>query len=68
MGREVLLPQPWGELLDVTRRVTIDSLQHIDQIVITTYPVQLAGHEQTLHSPDVFGADLGPAKKPIAAA
>ena len=62
MGSEVLLPQSRGELVDVLGGVTIDSLQHIDQIVIAAYPVQLAGHEQTLHGGDVFGTDLRPAK------
>jgi hypothetical protein len=34
VGREVLLPQPWGELRDLGGRVLADALEHIDQIGI----------------------------------
>ena len=34
IGREVLLPQPWGELRDIGGRVLADALEHIDQIGI----------------------------------
>ena len=36
IGREVLLPQPWGELCDIGGRVLADALEHIDQIGVVS--------------------------------
>ena len=68
IGREVLLPQPWGELRDIGGRVLADALEHIDQIGIGVDVVQATGGDQALRDPHVFRADLGPAEEPVAAA
>ena len=34
VGREVILPQPWGELGDVGSRMLVHSLKYIDQVVV----------------------------------
>lgn len=40
---EAVLPIARDELIDVLRRMAIDALQHIDQIVIGIDTMQLAG-------------------------
>jgi hypothetical protein len=54
-----LLPQPRGEFVDAAGRVLAHTLQDIDQIIVGIDLVQPAGHDQTLHDPDVLGPKCG---------
>ena len=46
IGGEAILPQPWGELSDIGRRVLSHALKHIDQVVIGIDAMQPAGDDQ----------------------
>ena len=59
---EVLLPKPWRHFVNLAGRMFANAQQYIDKIVVGIDPVQSAGHDQTLHDPNMLGAELSPAK------
>ncbi len=65
--REEMFPQSRRKFVDSVGRMLPDTLQHIDHIVIGIDLVQSAVHDQALHDPDVFGAELGPTEQPVLA-
>jgi hypothetical protein len=51
--------------VDVGSGVLVDTLQHIDQVVVGVDVVQPAGHDQALDGGDRLGADLTPTEHPV---
>jgi hypothetical protein len=42
--------------------MVVDSLQHIDQVVVGVDVMQLARHDQALQDADLPGTEFGPAE------
>ena len=61
----MLLPQARCELRDIGRRVPVDALQDVDEIVVGIDIVKTAGRDQTLDDADMPGAELCPAEHPV---
>src|SRR5690606_16408546 len=66
--REVLLPQPRRELLNLRLGMPIDALEHVDEVGVGIDVVEHAGGEQALDFSDLLRTELGPAKHPILSA
>lgn len=63
--REVQLPESRGQLNDILGRMTVDTLQDADEIVVRVDALQAAGHAQTWDGSNMLGLDLGPAKQSV---
>ena len=64
----MLLPQARGEGMDVKGRVSIDALQHIDEVDIGIHALQPARRQQALDNPHSLGPHFGPTKQPVTTA
>ena len=63
---ELRLPRARREIDDVFRRMLAHTLQYIDQVGVDIDAVEFAGRDQALDDAGVLGAELGPAKRPVA--
>ena len=65
---EVRFPQAGCEQLDLQGGMSLDALQHIDQIDLGIDAVQATRRQHTVDDPDVTRAHFRPAEQPILAA
>ena len=64
-GGEAFFPQPRRQRGDVAGRVTLDALEHVDQVGVRIDALQAARNEQALEDPDVLRPDFRPAEQPV---
>ncbi len=63
--REVLLPEPRREEMNLTGGMGIDALEHIDEVDVGVNALQSARGNQALHDAHILRADLRPAEQPV---
>jgi hypothetical protein len=55
---ELRFPRAWRQIGDPARRVSSDTLQHIDEVSVGIHTVQPTGHQQAANDSDPLGTDF----------
>lgn len=63
--RELLRPNARRQGVGVIRRVTVDPLQYIDEVVVRVHIVQPTADEEVLYNTGILSTDFNPSKHPL---